>query len=595
LAYRVFLLVYWGSLAFLVAAALSLVPSLKPLTRYALALQPLAPTTDFGGTVILGQESLTLFVPHHSGALDIKLNGARLTADPQTGASHVNRYQSATIVDLPAGLLGTRPRAADILLHLELDQNEAGIGPAYVGPTHAIRAAYAVQTRFIGLVQSLMPLAVGFALIASLFLIFFSSTPLRYFYFLLCLLFNVLLEFEPRLQVFGSPLRQYISYVGTFYLFVLFQTGSHWWNGPARERRIAGMVAFAIGAFLIVLDLAFGHDAPTTDVPRILAFAIPAILIAVVSVFRAIRALRQSAPLSQAAIAFASLVYTAFLLNLVRLYLPTNTEMLFTIHFMTKGMGAVAISGLAGAALVYELRTYRAARRQVAQLTAITAGHHLALDEQSRTLKAEIERLVILEERQRFTRDMHDGIGGQLLSMLLKARSGVHDPATLEKDLTHSINDLRLITASLDASDGNLHDALAGFALRAEDQAKAAGIMLDWNEEVGASALNLPPRSTLELLRILQEAVTNVIRHAEASAIAVHIALIDTGQGLHVEIDDNGRGLAPNWEARLGAGIRSMRDRAQRLGGTISFDANPESPGTKVTLVIPFAVANPAS
>jgi signal transduction histidine kinase len=230
----------------------------------------------------------------------------------------------------------------------------------------------------------------------------------------------------------------------------------------------------------------------------------------------------------------------------------------------------------------------------VAQLSAITAGHHLALDEQSRALKAEIERLVLLEERQRFTRDMHDGIGGQLLSMLLKARSGALDAAVMEKDLTHSINDLRLITASLDASDGTLHDALAGFALRAEDQAKAAGLALEWTEEAGASALTLPPRATLELLRIMQEAVTNIIRHAQARAIRVHVTATNAGQTLEVEISDDGQGLSRQWEARLGSGIRNMRDRAQRLGGTIHFGTQAGSTGTRVMLVFPIMQINPS-
>jgi signal transduction histidine kinase len=591
---RVFMLVYWGSLGLLLAAALSLVPSAAPLKPYALTLYPMGSPNAFGAKVNSTATPQTLFVPHHSGELDVTFNGAALGADPQTAASQVNRYQSATIVDLPTAALASGQRAADLALHLKLNQNDAGIGPAYAGPTQILRAAFVAQCRFIAMVQLLMPLALAFALIASLFLIFFSSTPLRYFYFLLCLLFNVLLEFEPRIQIFGSPLRLYISYVGTLYLFVLFQTGSHWWNGHQRERRIAALAALGIAAILVLMDAAFGPDAPQTNVPRIVAFALPAILIAVMSARRAVRTLRDSLPLSQAAIAFASLVYTAFLLNLVRLYLPTGTTALFTIHFLTKGMGALAISGLAGVALAYEMGTYRVARRQVAQLSAITAGHHLALDEQSRALKAEIERLVLLEERQRFTRDMHDGIGGQLLSMLLKARSGALDAAVMEKDLTHSINDLRLITASLDASDGTLHDALAGFALRAEDQAKAAGLALEWTEEAGASALTLPPRATLELLRIMQEAVTNIIRHAQARAIRVHVTATNAGQTLEVEISDDGQGLSRQWEARLGSGIRNMRDRAQRLGGTIHFGTQAGSTGTRVMLAFPIMQINPS-
>ncbi len=585
MAYRVFSSVYCASIALLVAAMLFIVPASLPLKPYAIVVSP-SPSAGWFSSPLAqpDQNPRSLFVPHHGGTLSVAWNDRLLKPDPVGDVGQVNRYQSATIVDLPQTAPAAGAKAPILKLHLEMDQNEAGVGPVYVGPTADIRTAFAAQTRFIALVQTLMPSAVGFALIASLFLIFFSSTPLRYFYFLLCLLFNVFLEFEPRVRLFGISLHPYISYVGTLYLFILFQTGSHWWNGSKRERRIA--VGLVIGIFLVLigLDSWFGLDAPQTDVPRILAFAIPAILIVITSVVRAIGAVRNSRALGQAAIAFATLVYSAFLLNLIRLYLPASTDFLFSIHFLTKAMGGLAIVGLAGSALAYELGAYRTARHQVASMTAISAGHHLALDEQGRALKLEIERRAILEERQRFTRDMHDGIGGQLLSMLIKSRSGALDPEALEKDLSHSINDLRLITASLDASDGSLHDALKGFAVRVEDQVRAAGMALDWQEAAKVGAIVFPPRATLDVLRIMQEAVTNAIRHSGAASLSLDIGL---GAGLTVRICDDGAGLPVNWEARLGAGIRNMRDRAERLGGTIEFGTAAARRGTCVTLQVP--------
>jgi signal transduction histidine kinase len=527
-------------------------------------------------------------VPHHGGILTAHWAGQTVEADPQSSASMINRYQTASLADLPpvpnASPGGTLP----LHIQIETDQNESGLGPVYLGPSATIRAFAARQSQFVALVQSLMPMALSFGLIASLFLIFFSSTPLRYFYFLLCLLFNVLFEFEPSIRIFGTPIHPFISYVGDTYLLVLFMTGSHWWNGPKVERRQAVVLAGGIAACLAILDLWFGLDAPQTNLPRILLFSTPAVAIAILTSIRAVQSLRHSKPMVQIAIAFATLVYSAFLLNLVRLYFPAETTILFTVHFMTKAMGALAVAGLAGSALAYEFETYRKARQQVQTLSAIAAGHHLALDDQARALKSEIERLAILEERQRFTRDMHDGIGGQLLSMLLKARSGTIDARAMADDLANSINDLRMVTASLDASDGDLHDALGGFAVRIGDQLKTAGIALDWQADRQTDAITLPPRSTLEMLRVIQEAVTNAIRHADATRVAIVIGQSAEGADFSVSIIDDGKGLPDNWQERMGAGIRNMRERAARLGGGMTIAIAASGRGTIVAMTIPY-------
>jgi signal transduction histidine kinase len=588
-AYRVFLWVYCGSILLLFALAFVLVPSTDPLRGLAVAIQPLGEAGTSGATLPPSLNAPSaLFVPHHGGNLSGSIDGTSLRADAQSKASQVSRYLRMTLADLPPPV-GQSSRA-QLTLHIENDQSGFGIGPVFVGPRAVIRGIAAQHQHFINLVQALIPTVLAFGLVASFFLIFFSSTPLRYFYFLLCMAFNILFEFEPSMHVLGMPLRPFISYLGNAYLLTLFNTGSHWWNGSRAERRVAALGAVAITVGLAALDMSFGLDAPQSNIPRILAFALPAMLVAAISLVRGLKSLRHTGMLGQSAIAFATLVYTAFLLNLVRLYLPTDTMTLFTVHFLTKAMGALAIVGLAGSALAYEYGAYRAARRQVATLSAISAGHHLALDEQARALKSEIERLAVLEERQRFTRDMHDGIGGQLLSMLLKARSGAIDAKAMESDISHSINDLRLITASLDAADGDLHDALAGFGVRVADQAKAAGLTLYWDVAGEARQIVLPPRATLELLRVMQEAVTNAIRHAGASRIAISVGLLSAEKRLSIRVSDDGIGLPEKLTERRGAGIRNMSDRAERLGGLLEIGAGAAGKGSCVMLTLPCPV-----
>jgi signal transduction histidine kinase len=586
---RIFFLFYCVCLATLLFAAHFLVPAHAPLERYRFAVKQVSATGDYLAALPKGIEGrAAVFVPFHGGDLIVSAGEQVLIDDHDGKSTKLNRYQSAFVADMPTVMV----QPAGLRIKLERDQNKSGIGPVYVGPRDQIQAKATAQFRFIARVQAAMPAALIMAVFGVFFLIFFSQTPSRYFYFLLCLLFNVLIEFEPQIQIFGTPLRPFVSYIGNAYLLAIFVTVSLWLGGPKTERRIAAGCALVLAALLALLDFAFGFDAPQTDLSRVLAFAVPAVAISIVSGFRALGSLKQGSALLQISIASIAIILSGFFLNLIRLYIPLGAGAVLPILFLTKALGALGITCLAGSALAFELRAYRHTRQQSSQLSQITAGHLVALDEQTRSLKTEIEKRAVLEERQRFTRDIHDGIGGQLLHMLLKARSGEVDLKAMEIELGNSINDLRLVTASLDAADGDLQDALKGFSFRVGDQLKAANMALVWTQDPATDTIKLPPRATLDLLRVMQEAVTNAIHHSQASAVSVDIGVTPDESGLTIDIADNGVGLAHGWQDRKGKGIDNMHTRAERLGGVLAMTAGSDGRGTTISLAIP-AMAKP--
>jgi signal transduction histidine kinase len=92
-------------------------------------------------------------------------------------------------------------------------------------------------------------------------------------------------------------------------------------------------------------------------------------------------------------------------------------------------------------------------------------------------------------------------------------------------------------------------------------------------------------QTNLALFRILQEAMTNVIRHAKASRVSVILNQLD--EGLQLTIEDNGIGFdLSQVETAKSMGLFGMRERARYSGGTIKFSsADPH--GTRVTIVIP--------
>jgi signal transduction histidine kinase len=92
---------------------------------------------------------------------------------------------------------------------------------------------------------------------------------------------------------------------------------------------------------------------------------------------------------------------------------------------------------------------------------------------------------------------------------------------------------------------------------------------------------NLSPIRSGHVFAIVNEALSNIVRHAQAQTVEIHAA--DLGMQLQVVIQDDGMGIPP--EPKAGYGLRNMRDRARLLNGDISFTNNN---GTKVTLIVPW-------
>jgi signal transduction histidine kinase len=208
-------------------------------------------------------------------------------------------------------------------------------------------------------------------------------------------------------------------------------------------------------------------------------------------------------------------------------------------------------------------------------------------------LKHSRERLVAAreEERRRLRRDLHDGLGPQLASQILTLtvvrRLLRQEPDTAEALLAQvmvhaqdAINDIRRLVYALRPlalDDLGLPDALR--EQFAQYQASGITFTLEIPEP-------LPPLSAaveVACYRIVQEAVTNVVRHAKATICTTRISV---GEALCLEITDNGIGLPPI--ARSGVGLTSMSERATELGGTCVIEPLPTG-GTRVGVSLPLS------
>jgi signal transduction histidine kinase len=210
--------------------------------------------------------------------------------------------------------------------------------------------------------------------------------------------------------------------------------------------------------------------------------------------------------------------------------------------------------------------------------------------EREQLLKRNYERLreserlqVQAQERQRIMQDMHDGLGSQLLSSLMLVERGAVTQPQMVQLLRESIDDMRLAIDALAAEDAGLLSALGNLRFRMEPRLKAAGMDLIWDARGLPEEIDINPDSVLPILRIVQEALTNALKHSNARAVQVVVAVERAGDAewLNLRVTDNGRGIVE--ERAGGRGLLNMRNRANRIGAQLKIDTVPGA-GTKVSL-----------
>ncbi len=203
------------------------------------------------------------------------------------------------------------------------------------------------------------------------------------------------------------------------------------------------------------------------------------------------------------------------------------------------------------------------------------------------------ERLVTAqeEERRRLRRDLHDGLGPQLSSQTLTLSAIKkllrQDPDTAEHLLSDAIThaqeaiaDIRRLVYALRPP---ALDDLGLLAALQEQMTQYHGSGIRLSLSAPEALPSLPAAIEIACYRIVQEALTNVVRHAHATHATVGLRVL--ASALEVEVRDDGQGLPPGM--RSGVGLRSMRERAEELGGTYLVETRAEG-GTRVCARLPF-------
>jgi signal transduction histidine kinase len=297
-----------------------------------------------------------------------------------------------------------------------------------------------------------------------------------------------------------------------------------------------------------------------------------------------------------------------FLLSLVAYY-ESNEHIVERGEGLSQNLlGEIGFFGLLGPSMVWLVlfwvrRQWRERERAQADLQRAYAEVTQAQQELQKLhlMRGQLLQKIISaqeEERIRIAREVHDQIGQSLtglhFALKLAEDNVAHEPAKAEAHLERAeqVIDQLLVLAhqlTLDLRPAALDDVGLAAAIRgyAEQRLQPLGIEMVLTVEGQAPSLSTPQAT--ELFRIVQESLTNVIKHAQAHHVEVGLSQRD-GR-VQVRIRDDGQGFdarliaQPDADGR-GLGLLGMRERASLIDGTLSVESHAGA-GTVVTVEIP--------
>ncbi|MGO9086480.1 MAG: sensor histidine kinase [Candidatus Sulfotelmatobacter sp.] len=192
----------------------------------------------------------------------------------------------------------------------------------------------------------------------------------------------------------------------------------------------------------------------------------------------------------------------------------------------------------------------------------------------------EIEHLAKVAERERIARDLHDVLGHTLSVIALKSELA---SKLMDRDPRRAGNEIREVEQISRQALSDVRDAIRGYRAKglaaelaqAKTTLETAGLAVQCD---AASSVQLPPMQESVLALAVREAVTNVVRHAQARSC--RLRLEQQNGSFRLEIQDDGRGSS----SLEGNGLRGMRERVQMLGGTLERNSHA---GTTLTITLP--------
>lgn len=534
------------------------------------------------------REGLGLYVEYVNLAAEIQVNGALLARDPQRVEPLSRLWNSPRHWHLPPAL--QRSGENTVLIRVSgFAAYAGGLGPVAVGEA-AVLAQRQTQAQWLR--QGLAHISVGIGLTLGLFFLvlwlmrrrevaygWFAAQQLAWFPIAWNQVALSPWPFASTHAYQSMTTVMLMVFSGCWAMFVLRFCGQRW---PRSERVLWLVLAAASLAMLLA------PEASKREV-RELLLVLAVLVNAGVDVLFVALAARSGRTDHRILAGFALLTLVAGVHDALAVMGLIGGE----TYYATLTLNLTVI----GAAVVLAWNFARSLQRIEGFNAELGRSVEAARSELADTLQRQHELELAnarLSERIGLVHDLHDGMGGKLVSTIASLRQAPKEPLSAQavlgmfEDLR---DDLRLIIDGASAQhygQDTLADLLAPVRSRLGRLFEAHDIAVRWQLD-GLDGLRLPSAHSLDLLRVLQEALVNVFRHSGAGRVEVRLAA--EGEGLRLEVRDDGRGFDIDAQAATagtsGAGLRSMRARAARLGASLSIESS--GTGTRLRMFLPLS------
>ncbi len=566
-------------------------------SRYAMADPPLysghfifrAGDASRAGEAKPAGEAWSVFLPRFSNAVEVAVNGVMVLDSRRDAAANRPDRNTPEIAVIPSSLLAEGENEVTVRLFV-WGPLKGFLDTVYIGPDEALRPAYETRTLlFVTLPVVFSAWQAIFAVILAIMWLMRRHEPV-YGVLAIAMVLGVIQAFLPP-PVPPAPYSRLAAVLLASApiestLIVVFAVLFFGWRWPRY-----GTLLFLPGVIVFVVGLAAGPPLPRI-LFLILGIPTVGVCLTLMACITAAAVVKRQDAASFTLGCAVTIVLTCWIHDMLSVFEIMPNERTFVSRLSYSAMLVAIGAGL----------TWRFARA-LNQVDSFAGQLVERVRETEQRLKASFAReeeraraAALADERTRLMRDLHDGLGGQLVSIVALSERGTAG-ATITDAARAALKDLRLVIDSMDDIGGDLMLALASWRERAAAQLRPHEIALDWRI---ASPQGLPlhpelrPWHVIQIVRILDEAVTNAVKHADARRIAVTIETIDDAPGEQrgvISIEDDGKGFALGDDGdavasrQAARGLRNMKSRAGRCGAVLTL--NSGSGGTCVRLQLP--------
>ncbi len=518
-----------------------------------------------------------VYIPRITNNVELFLNGSSFGVSGRLGDDPESAWNFAQFFPLPTGMLKTGKNELLIRLHPD-GKARAGLSRVHVGDALLLRERYASRHFIQTLAPQFITGLLGLVAMFSLSIWWKRRDESMFGFFALMLLVAILrlVHYYLRSEPLWFALLAVPSICWLTVLQVQFALRFAGQPMPRFERMLIG---FATASTLLLFIAApLGWYGPVT----LLVYAVFAVLSLVILVVLS-RSLLRNATVENI------LMMSAITINValgVHDFLNFQEWLDFdSLYLLPLGLPLLmlAVGALLVKRFVATLGGYEKLNSELVNLVAESERELTLSYEKLRNLD---QQRATAEERQRLMRDMHDGIGSHLMSTLALSRLGTLSQHDMQEILADCIDELKITIDSLEPVESDLLVVLGNLRYRLEPRLNIAGIELEWAVNDLPPLAYLDPENTRSILRIVQEAFTNTLKHAKAKRITLSTGVDYNNARVWVRLTDDGVGFSPGQQS--GRGVENMKNRAGKLNGQVEV-VPLKGGGTCVNLYLPLA------